>query len=74
MSRVDPSRPRIERVDPALVPVYRQMSPAERVSAGLAATDMIRDRLHATIRASHADWTDEAVVEAVSARMLRVGD
>lgn len=30
-------------MDPALVQVYRKMSSAERVSAGLAATDMIRD-------------------------------
>jgi len=61
-------------VDPALVQVYRKMSSAERVSAGLAATDMIRDRLQATIRATHADWTDEAVAEAVAARMLGVRD
>ena len=38
-----------------MVAVYRAMSPAERIEAGLAATDMIRDRLRATFRASHPD-------------------
>lgn len=47
--------PCIERLDPAMVAVYRAMSPAERIEAGLAATDMIRDRLRATFRASHPD-------------------
>jgi len=61
---------RIERVDAGLVPVYRAMTPAQRVAAGLSATDLIRDRLHATIRESHLEWTEEEVAEAVSSRML----
>jgi hypothetical protein len=66
-----PSTPfRVESVDAGLVPVYRAMTPAQRVAAGLSATDMIRDRLRATIRESHPKWTDEAVAEAVSERML----
>ncbi len=61
---------RVERVDAALVRVYRGMTPAQRVAAGLSATDMIRDRLRATIRESHPEWTDEAIAKAVSERML----
>ncbi len=61
---------RVERVDAALVPVYQSMTPAQRVMAGLSATDLIRDRLHATIRESQPEWTEEAVAEAVSGRML----
>ncbi len=61
---------RVERLDADLVPIYRAMTPAQRVAAGLSATDLIRDRLHATIRESHPDWTEEAIAEAVSRRML----
>lgn len=61
---------RVERVAAALVPIYQAMTPAQRVVAGLSATDLIRERLHATIRESHREWTDEAVAEAVAERML----
>lgn len=64
------SAPRIETPDPELVPVYRAMSPAERVVAGLSATDLIRDRLRATLQESHPEWDDRAVNEAASRRML----
>jgi hypothetical protein len=40
---------RLERLDEAMVPIYRAMSSAQRVVAGLSATDMIRDRLTATV-------------------------
>lgn len=60
----------IERMDAGLVPIYRAMTPAQRVAAGLSATDLIRDRLHATIRDSHPEWTEEAIAKAVSERML----
>jgi len=61
---------RVERIDPALVPIYQAMTPAQRVTAGLSATDLVRDRLWATIRESHPEWTEEVVAQAVSARML----
>jgi hypothetical protein len=60
----------IERLDPAVVPVYRAMTPAQRVAAGLSATDMIRDRLYATVREAHPDWTQAAINQAVTDRML----
>jgi hypothetical protein len=46
------------------------MSPAERVIAGLSATDLIRDRLSATLQEAHPEWDDQAVNEGVSRRML----
>lgn len=61
---------RLELLDADMVPVYRAMTPAQRVAAGLSATDMIRDRLRATVQEAHPDWSDEAVAEAVSRRML----
>jgi len=65
-----PEAVRVERLDAAMVPVYRAMTPAQRVEAGLSATDMIRDRIWATIRETHPDWTEETVARAVSERML----
>lgn len=70
MRKPSPSAAHVERLDAGLVPIYRAMTPAERVAAGLSATDLIRDRLHATIRESHPQWTAEVVAEAVSRRML----
>lgn len=57
-----------------MVAVYRAMTPAQRVAAGLSATDLIRDRLYASLRESHPDWTSEAISRAVSQRMLGAGD
>ena len=68
--RRSPSDPRVELLDADLVPVYRAMTPAQRVAAGLSATDMIRGRLHATISEAYPDWSEENVSEAVSRRML----
>jgi hypothetical protein len=48
----------------------RTMSPGQRVAAGLSATDLIRDRLYASIRESHPEWTEEAIAAAVADRML----
>lgn len=61
---------RVEMVDAGLVPIYQAMTPAQRVTAGLSATDLIRDRLHATIRESRPKWTEQAIAKAVSERML----
>jgi len=70
MRKASPSAIYVERLDAGLVPVYRAMTPAQRVAAGLSATDLIRDRLRATVRELHPEWTDEAVADAVSRRML----
>lgn len=65
-----PSAVRVERLDPGLVPIYRAMTSAQRVAAGLSATDLIRDRLRVAIREANPAWSDEVVTEAVSRRML----
>lgn len=64
----------MECVDEALVPIYRAMTSAQRVVAGLSATDMIRDRLTATVSELHPAWTDDAIASEVSRRMLRARD
>ncbi|MEX2528586.1 MAG: hypothetical protein WEA09_13220 [Gemmatimonadota bacterium] len=50
------------------------MTSAERVAAGLSATDLIRERLRAIIREAHPEWGSEAIAEAASRRMLGVCD
>lgn len=66
--------PVIERLNPDMVAVYRAMTPAQRIVSGLSATDLIRERLLASLREIHPDWTTEAVSRAVSQRMLGAGD
>lgn len=66
--------PVIERLHPDMVEVYRAMTPAQRIVSGLSATDLIRERLFASLRELHPDWTAEAVSRAVSQRMLGAGD
>jgi hypothetical protein len=74
MSHAAPRDLRIEHLDPGLVPIFRAMTSAERVAAGLSATDLIRERLRATIQEAHPRWDSEAVADAVSRRMFGAGD
>lgn len=74
MRNPSPAAVHIERLDPDLVPVYRAMTSAQRVAAGLSATDVIRERLRTPIREAHPEWTDETVAGAVSRRMLGARD
>lgn len=64
----------MDRLDPQMVPVYRRMNSGERVQAGLAATDLIRDRLRAHFTDAHPEWSAEQVERAVAARFLRSHD
>jgi hypothetical protein len=50
------------------------MTSAERVAAGLSATDLIRERLRATIEETHPGWSSESIAEAASRRMLGARD
>lgn len=65
-----------DRLDSDMVPVYRNMSPEERVQAGLAATELIRDRLRAHLADEHPEWSEGEVESAVARRLLggRDGD
>jgi hypothetical protein len=74
MRNASPPILRIEQLDPGLVPIFRAMTPAERVVAGLSATDLIRERLRATIQEAHPGWDSEAVAVAVSHRMSGARD
>jgi hypothetical protein len=60
----------MDLLDPAMIPVYRAMSPAARIQAGLDASDMVRDRLRAEFSHRHPLWSDREVEEAVVRRLL----
>jgi hypothetical protein len=60
--------------DPQMVAIYRRMTPPERILAGLAATEMVRDRLRAHLGHLHPDWDREAIEAAVAERLLRGHD
>ncbi len=64
----------MDDLDPRMVPVYRKMTSAERVQAGLAATELIRDRLRAHFADVHPDWTESEVEVAVARRLLDTHD
>jgi hypothetical protein len=64
----------MDDLDPRMVPVYRRMTSAERVQAGLAATEMIRDRLRAHFADAHPDWSESEVEAAVAHRLLDTDD
>ena len=74
MRLAERSLPVIERLDPDMVAVYRAMTPAQRIVSGLSATDLIRERLLASLRELRPEWTAEAISRAVSWRMLSAGD
>ncbi|MFW6084553.1 MAG: hypothetical protein ACODAA_05010 [Gemmatimonadota bacterium] len=57
-----------------MVAVYRAMTSAQRIAAGLSATDLIRDRLYASLQDQNPDWTSEKISRGVSERMLGAGD
>lgn len=66
----DPRDLRIERLDPAQAAAYRRMTPAERIEAASATTELVRERLSAHLRDEHPDWPEDRVERTVAARFL----
>ena len=64
----------MDRIDPTLAEVYRRWSSAERIQAGLAATELVRDRLRAEFRHRHPEWSEAEVEKAVARRILEARD
>jgi hypothetical protein len=57
-----------------MIPIYRRMSPGQRIMAGLAATELIRDRLRAHLGDLNPDWDRERLERAVAERLLETRD
>lgn len=66
----EPRDLRIERLDPAQAAAYRRMTPAERIEAASATTELVRERLSAHLRDEHPDWPKDRVERTVAARFL----
>ena len=64
----------MDELDPEMIAVYRAMTSAERIQAGLAATEMIRDRLRAEAAHLHPDWNPEQIGREVARRILESHD
>lgn len=63
---------RIERIDPALVPIYQRMTVPERLAASFAATRLVRARIRAHLGGLHPDWST-AQIETELARRIGHG-
>ena len=58
-------KPCIEQMDPEMVEVLRQKTPAERLAIAWGLWRFARDTLRRTVAAQHPDWTEfEVHVEA----------
>lgn len=68
-ARTDPRPPhRVELLDPAVVAVYRGMTPAERLRAGFETSALTRQVVRGSLRGLHPDWPDERIEAAVAER------
>jgi hypothetical protein len=62
---------RFDLPDADQVELFRAMSPAQRVQAGLDAAELVILRLRAHYMSLHPDWSGEEIQAAVTRRMLR---
>ena len=65
---IDPSR--IELLDPAIVEVLKNKTPAERLTMVFAANRTMRLRLEGHLRTHHPDWDDDQIQREIARRML----
>ncbi|MBA3585182.1 MAG: UbiX family flavin prenyltransferase [Gemmatimonadetes bacterium] len=61
--------PRIERLDPLVVPAYRAMSPAQRLATGFETIEFMRERIRAHLRHQNPDWPGERLESELAARI-----
>jgi hypothetical protein len=66
--KVDPNR--IEVLDPAIVEILKQKTPAERLAMVFAANRTMRLRLEGHLKTYHPDWSDKQIQAEIAKRML----
>lgn len=64
---IDPAR--IELLDPAMVQVLKNKTPAERLAMVFASNRTMRLRLEGHLRTHHPDWADERIQQEIALRM-----
>ena len=73
MARSEESTPRrmpvVEQLDPAVVRVLQQMTPAQRLAQAFRLWKMARITVRASIRQEHPEWTEEQVLREAANRL-----
>lgn len=59
----------IDHIEPEMVRILREKTPAERLAITNGMWRSARDMLRNLLRAEHPDWSDEQVDAAVARRM-----
>lgn len=63
--------PVVEMMDPMMVEVIQNKTPAERLAIAFGMWDSARVIISAGIRHQHPDWSDAEVEHEIAARMRR---
>lgn len=61
---------RIELLEPAMVEVYRNKTPEERVAMVFEAEETLRAMFHAYFQWKHPDWSEEQIQREIARRWL----
>jgi hypothetical protein len=56
-------------ISPAMVAVYRQKTPAERLQIGCGMWRAARKLVEAGVRREHGDWSDDEVNREIASRL-----
>lgn len=61
--------PVVEQLDPEVVKVLQQMTPAQRLAQAFRLWKMARTTVRAAIRQEHPEWTEEQVLREAANRL-----
>jgi len=66
---MNPRRPVVEIIDPMVVEILRQKSPAERLSQAFGMWDFAISVLNSAIRRDHPEWTPSQIQREIRRRI-----
>ncbi|ADG67054.1 hypothetical protein Plim_1219 [Planctopirus limnophila DSM 3776] len=64
-----PRQPVIEILEPVMVEILRQKTPAERLTQAFRMWETAREMIRGTIRQQHPDWSEEQVLREAANRL-----
>ncbi|ODA28564.1 hypothetical protein [Planctopirus hydrillae] len=62
-------QPVIEILEPEMVEILRQKTPAERLTQAFRMWETAREMIRGTIRQQHPDWSEEQVLREAANRL-----
>lgn len=62
-------QPIIEILEPEMVEILRQKTPAERLTQAFRMWETAREMIRGTIRQQHPDWSEEQVLREAANRL-----